>query len=155
MASPAVLEVMQRAGIGAGSDNGIVGKLTALAEELVGELGFDFHLVDAGLDEAADAAEAVFGDRASAADQRKFEFGFNDTKFVHEPGQALVVMQGIKPLDFLDETGVASFDDDVGAFMLVRVEIDMLALAHEAVKDGPELREPFDAGNAGNGAGLV
>ena len=38
--------------------------------------------------------------------------------------------------------------------MFIGIEIDMLGLAHELVKDAGELREPADVFDSGNAGGL-
>ena len=81
---------MEGAGVEAGGDNGIVGEMAAAADEFVGEFGLDFHFVDAGFDEVANAAEAGLGDVAGLSEEGDFEFGFDGAQPVHEGGQPLV-----------------------------------------------------------------
>ena len=50
----------------------------------------------------------------------------------------------------LDKPRLAGLHFDDGPFVLVGVEVDVLALAHEPVKDRAKFREPLDALDAGD-----
>ena len=143
-----IFDIVEDAGIGAGGDDGVVGEGGSLANELMGELGFDFVFEHAGFDESAHAFEAIAGDGAGTLEE--FDLGglFDDTKPVHQPRESVVMMKGVPFLDPSDEAGLPGFDHDFGAFVLVGIEPDMFGLAHEAVEELREFGNPLDIANA-------
>lgn len=73
---------------------------------------------------------------------------------MHQPGQALVAVQGILGLRIADEAFFARLDFHGGPGVLVAVEKDVLGFAHQLPEDAGEFGQPFDRFNAGNGAGF-
>jgi len=150
-----IRDVVEDAGVFAAGDDGVVGEIAAAPDEFMGEFGLDFGFVDAGLYEAGDALEAGVGDVAGGAEEADFLVGLHGTEGVQEAGEALVIVEGIAALGVRDEPVVAGFDLDDGALVLVGVEVDVLAFAHEAAEDAGEFGQPFDARDAGAFAGLL
>src|SRR6185369_12256134 len=146
---------MQRERVPAGGNNWQISECASIANEFVRELGFDVAFIHAGLYEAQDAPESFFSDFAGLADEGEFMLGLRDAKLVHHAGKPLVIVQWITAKRFANETGFTRFDFDDGPLMLVRIEVNMLGFAHEAMKQDRELREPLDILNARDFARLV
>ena len=91
-------------------------------------------VIDAGLHESQDAPEASFGNCTGLLDSFDFPVRLDDPQPVHQPRQALIIVQWIPRLAILDKPGVACFHLDDGAFVLVGIEVNMLALAHQPVQ---------------------
>src|SRR4051812_24647504 len=67
----------------------------------------------------------------------------------------MIFVERIAAFDFGDEAGVASFDFNVGARMLVGIEENAFGLAHDALENALKIREPFHARDAAELLGFV
>ena len=74
---------------------------------------------------------------------------------MHEAREALIIVQRIFAQGLGDKARVARFDFDHRALVLVRVKIDVLALAHESMEERGEFGEPLDAANSARLAALL
>ena len=140
-----IFQIMQHTGILAAGDDRRVGKLAALPQEFVGELGFDFHFIDARPNKTAHAPEPGFRDRARLAQQRQLALRFHGPQPMHDPREPLIIMQRIGFLHLGDEPGFARLHDNRGALMLVGIQIDVLALTHQPMKQRAKRGQPLHA----------
>lgn len=143
---------MQAAGVATGADDGRIRKPAAVADEFVLELGFHLIFPDARSGEVEHAAESPVGEVAGFADEIEFELGFNAAQTVHQRGEPLEIVDGITADGIQHEAGFATFHLNDGALVLVGVEKDMIALAHQPVEQPEKLGQPMDVLNAGQGA---
>ena len=74
---------------------------------------------------------------------------------MHQAGEAVVLVERIAVLNGPDEPGFAGLDHDIRPLVFVGIEIDVLGLAHQAVEQRREVRQPFHALNSGHALGLL
>jgi hypothetical protein len=74
---------------------------------------------------------------------------------VHQARQSLVLVQWIAPHDVRDETRFACFHFDDRAFVFIAVQANVLALAHQSMKQARELAEIMHSLDTADGAGFL
>ncbi len=94
------------------------------------QLGLNFKFPYTRLYEAQKATEAFFGDAASLFHQGDFNIRLDGAQLVHQGREAAVLVQGKALLTLANEAGIAGFDDDFGAQVLIAIEIYVLAFGH-------------------------
>ena len=151
----AVRDVVQSAGVQTTGDDGRVGKAAAAADELVRQFRLDLDLVHAGFHKFQQALEAAPREVAGVLQRGDFRLRLHHAELVHHARQPLVIMQRILPHHVRHETRLARFDFDVRALVLVRVQINVLALAHQAVEERGEFTQPMHARHAARRARLL
>lgn len=146
---------MQSAGIGPGSDDRQVRETAMVANEFVGQFGFNIRLVQARFQTSQDTVESLTGDFAGLAYGVDLGFGFYNPQCVEQTRNAMVLMKRIFALALRNEPGIAGFDLNFGAFMLILFEIDVLAVAHQAMEKRWKLAQPLNILDAGNLSGFL
>jgi hypothetical protein len=91
-----------------------------------------------------------FRDVAGLAQQRDFRVRLDGAQAVHQRGQAAVFVERIAFLHVLDEARVAALHHHLRALVLVGIEKDLRALAHQPVEQAGEIRQPFHPLHPGN-----
>ena len=155
LADRAVLDVVEHAGVGAARHDGRVGEpARALADELMQVFGLDFVFGDAGLQEVHHAVESIAGDAAGVAHPLDFLSALHAARAVKNGGGPFDADVGVGLTEPLVEPGFAGLDHDLGAGVLVLVEVAAAALGHEAL-DGPlQHGQPLNLLHAGLGGGF-
>ena len=143
------VDVVKDAGVRAGGDDGN-GETTPSADEFVGEFRLDFVFGHARPGEAEGAVKSRRRHLARPANEIHFRLGLDGAQPVQERGEAPVVMQRIAADGGGDKTGVAARHADEGARVFIGVEEDGAALAHQAMEEGGEFRQPVDMLDAGS-----
>src|SRR6185503_14045968 len=143
-----VIDIVQRASVEAAGDNRRVGKGASGAGELVPEFRFDLRFSDARTRELEHTAKAFPGQRARLADQLDLVLGFYNAQLVQQPGKAVIVVERIALQCLGHKTRFAGFDIDDRPLVLVGIEVNVFALAHEPMEQTREFAEPGDLLNA-------
>ena len=108
-----------------------------------------------GFTKRATRAKPCLRDVAGLPDQVDLDRGLHRAQPVHQPGQPVIIVQRIAPLALADEPRVAGLHFDHRPLVLVGVQVDVLALAHQPVEHRGELGQPLDLLDAGELPGLV
>jgi len=74
---------------------------------------------------------------------------------MHQPGEAVIVVQWVAGHGVSDKSGFAAFGFDHCPFVLVAVEVNVLGLAHEAMEELREIGKPLDASDTAELARLL
>ncbi len=121
----------------------------------MGEFRLDFRLGHAGFDELQHPSNTLLGDLRGLPDDLDFRRRLDNAEPMHQPGQPLVIVERIPPPAIGHETRLARLDLDDRALVLVRVQVNVLALAHEPVKALGKLGQPVHLVDPGQLARLV
>ncbi len=135
---------MQHAGIRPGRDNRIKREFAALASVFVRQLRFDFGFIDARPHELQQPVKSVIRDRHRFPQSLQLRLAFHAAQLLHDATQAMIMVQRIAFDARPNEPIVARGHIDGRAIMLVRIQIDVIDLAHQLVPNALELRKPFD-----------
>ena len=133
---------MQRTRIGAGGDDGTVGESCLITDEFVRKLSLNLALSDTRFDESQNPTESLAGQLAGSSDQLDFSRRFLHAQPVQQPRQSLTAVQRILGTDPLRKPGLTGLDHNLRPLVLVRIQIHMIALAHQPMEQLGKLRQP-------------
>ena len=96
------------------------------------------------------AVESLRGDVNGLFEQFQLEIGFCDPQLMQQRREPTKVVQWVILLALADEADVACFHLDVGAFVLIAVQVGCIGLQHERAKRHREFGKPLDIFDARN-----
>ena len=135
-----VVVVMEHAGIFPCGDDRLVGHSAAIARELADQFGLQFVFHHARPEHREHATESAVGDRDRPPHKLHLGGVLHRPQLPQQRLETFVAVQRIPGHDAAGHSQVAGFHLGARALVLVGIEVDPLALAHERVQHARKVR---------------
>ena len=127
-----------------------IGEFAPALDVFLRQLSLDFVLRHSRFNKTQHAVESLRGDVNGLFEQFQLEIGFCDPQLMQQRREPTKVVQWVILLALADEADVACFHLDVGAFVLIAVQVGCIGLQHERAKRHREFGKPLDVFDARN-----